>query len=289
MKFATFEYEGRCLVGVIDPDRGAVWPLAAGVDGMLDLIRRYDELKPEIMLGGEGIAVSKIVLDAPIPRPFRNILCVGKNYLEHAREFARSGFDTSAKSDSDAIPKAPIIFTKVPESVIGDGAPICYPYGVSEQVDYEAELAVVIGARGRGIERADAYSHVWGYTIINDITARDLQSTHKQWFLGKSIDTFCPMGPWAVTADDVEPDNLTVRCWVNDELRQNANTRDLIFDIPTLIEAISAGMTLYPGDIISTGTPMGVGVGFNPPRFLRPGDRVTIEIEGIGKLSNPVV
>ena len=183
---------------------------------------------------------------------------------------------------------APIIFTKVPECVVANGADIRYPAGVSDSLDYEAELAVIIGRGGRGISKADAYSHICGYTIINDVTARDLQGKHKQWFLAKSLDTFCPMGPWLVTADAVDPANLGVKCWVNDELRQNANTRDLIFDIPTLIETISAGLTLRPGDIIATGTPAGVGIGFSPPKFLQRGDRVTIEIEGLGRLLNKV-
>jgi 2-keto-4-pentenoate hydratase/2-oxohepta-3-ene-1,7-dioic acid hydratase in catechol pathway len=159
---------------------------------------------------------------------------------------------------------------------------------VSTKFDYEAELAVVIGRGGRGITRAQALDHVWGYTIVNDVTARDWQARHKQWFLGKSFDTFCPMGPWIVTADELHVGDLAVRCWVNGELRQNANTRDLIFDVPTLIETISAGITLFPGDIIATGTPAGVGVGFKPPKFLKPGDRVRIEIAGIGTLTNSV-
>jgi 2-keto-4-pentenoate hydratase/2-oxohepta-3-ene-1,7-dioic acid hydratase in catechol pathway len=159
---------------------------------------------------------------------------------------------------------------------------------VSKQLDYEAELAVVVGRGGRGISRAQAYSHVWGYTIVNDVTARDLQAKHKQWFLGKSLDTFCPIGPWLVTADEINPTSLQVRCWVNGELRQDANTADLIFDIPALIETISAGITLLPGDVIATGTPAGVGIGFDPPRFLQPGDRIDIDIEGIGRLSNSV-
>ncbi|HEX7623725.1 MAG TPA: fumarylacetoacetate hydrolase family protein, partial [Anaeromyxobacteraceae bacterium] len=209
---------------------------------------------------------------------------------EHAREFARSGFDTSATPGAaDAVPSAPIIFTKAPEAVVGPGEAIRYPTGVSEQVDYEAELAVVIGTGGRGIRREDALRHVFGYTVVNDVTARDLQARHKQWFLGKSLDTFCPMGPWIATADELDPSaGVDVRCWVNDELRQHGNTLDLVFDVPTLIATISAGMTLQPGDVISTGTPAGVGIGFKPPRFLRPGDVVRIEIEGIGVLENAI-
>lgn len=226
-------------------------------------------------------------LRAPLPRPARNILCVGKNYFEHAHEFTRSGFD-NATATADAVPTHPIIFTKAPETVIADGEPILFPRGISHCIDYEAELAVVIGKPGKGIAREAAYGHVFGYTIVNDVTARDLQQRHKQWFLGKSLDSFCPMGPWIVTADEVDPANLAVSCRVNGELRQDANTRDLIFDIPTLIATISAGMTLRPGDVVATGTPAGVGIGFTPPKYLRPGDEVAIEIGSIGRLVNRV-
>jgi 2-keto-4-pentenoate hydratase/2-oxohepta-3-ene-1,7-dioic acid hydratase in catechol pathway len=153
---------------------------------------------------------------------------------------------------------------------------------------FEAELAVIIGKGGRGIAKSDALKHVWGYTIVNDVTARDLQARHKQWFLGKSMDTFAPMGPWCVTADEVDLATAGIRCWVNGELRQNAKIADLIFDIPTLIETISAGITLLPGDIIATGTPAGVGIGFKPPKFLKKGDVVAMEVDGIGQLTNQV-
>jgi 2-keto-4-pentenoate hydratase/2-oxohepta-3-ene-1,7-dioic acid hydratase in catechol pathway len=215
-------------------------------------------------------------------------MCVGKNYFEHAHEFGTSGFDSSVAPNGDTIPTDPIIFTKVPESVIADGETIRYPEGISDALDYEGELAVVIGRGGRGIRKADALTHVFGYTIVNDVTARDWQGRHKQWFLGKSFDTFCPMGPWIVTADEVDVSDLRLRTWVNDELRQDASTRDLIFDVPTLIETISAGITLYPGDVIATGTPVGVGLGFKPPKYLHRGDTVRIEIAGIGTLTNTV-
>jgi 2-keto-4-pentenoate hydratase/2-oxohepta-3-ene-1,7-dioic acid hydratase in catechol pathway len=251
---------------------------------MLTLIHEgLDAITPSVMRP----AIPRVEVDllAPIPRPARNIFCVGKNYRRHAEEFARSGFDTSS---SAAVPEHPMVFTKVPESVIGHQDTILYPEGTSNAVDYEAELAVVIGKPGRGISRAQAMGHVFGYTIVNDVTARDWQQRHGQWFLGKSFDTFCPMGPVLVTADELDPSALDVRCWVNDELRQHANTRDLIFDIPTLIATISAGITLQPGDIIATGTPEGVGAGFDPPRFLRRGNEVVIEIQGIGRLVNDV-
>jgi 2-keto-4-pentenoate hydratase/2-oxohepta-3-ene-1,7-dioic acid hydratase in catechol pathway len=236
----------------------------------------------------ESIPLRDVKLLAPIPRPRRNIFCIGKNYFDHAHEFTRSGFDSSAKTAAQAVPKAPIVFTKVPECVIATGEVVRYPHGVSAQVDYEAELAVVIGREGRGISHEEALNHVFGYTIVNDVTARDLQSKHAQWLLGKSQDTFCPMGPWIVTADEIDAANLSIRCWINDELRQDSNTSLLIFDIPTLISTISAGITLYPGDVIATGTPAGVGIGFGPPRFLKPGDRMAMEIEGIGRLENSI-
>lgn len=293
MRFATFTTSGgRPSVGVVDPERSLAWRLddllGYDVGGMLQLIERYDELKELIRPNGPALNLADVRLEAPIPRPLRNVLCVGKNYRDHAQEFASSGFDSSAASRADAVPAAPIIFTKVPESVIGPDQPIVYPSQISSDIDYEAELGVIVGTGGRGISRKDAYAHIWGYTIINDVTARDWQGRHKQWFLGKSFDTFCPMGPWIVTADEVDPENLEINCWVNDELRQSANTRDLIFKIPELIETISAGITLYPGDIIATGTPAGVGIGFTPPRYLTSGDRVRIDVKGIGTLLNAV-
>lgn len=292
MKLATVTHDGRTKAVLVSPDTKSVWPLedmlGRPVPDLTAVVAKLDEIKSRLKPTGPGIPLSAVKIEAPIPRPARNVMCVGKNYHEHAREFTKSGFDSSASSVADAIPTAPIIFTKVPECVIADGADIRYPAGVSDSLDYEAELAVIIGRGGRSISKAQAYGHVCGYTIVNDVTARDLQGRHKQWFLAKSLDTFCPMGPWLVTADAVDPANLGVKCWVNDELRQNANTRDLIFDIPTLIETISAGITLQPGDIIATGTPAGVGIGFAPPKFLQRGDRVTIEIEGLGRLSNKV-
>lgn len=281
MRFTTVEHGGRTLVVSVDKAGEKVSPLS--VDNINAVFRgeRYTAAGPQI-------ALSAVKFKAPVPLPLRNIMCVGKNYHEHAKEFSASGFDSSSTGAADAIPTAPIIFTKVPQSVIGPDEPIRYPTGVSEQLDYEAELAVIIGTGGRGIAKADALKHVWGYTIVNDVTARDLQARHKQWFLGKSMDTFAPMGPWAVTADEVDLATAGIRCWVNGELRQNAKIADLIFDIPTLISTISAGITLLPGDIIATGTPAGVGIGFKPPKFLKPGDVIAMEVDGIGRLTNPV-
>jgi 2-keto-4-pentenoate hydratase/2-oxohepta-3-ene-1,7-dioic acid hydratase in catechol pathway len=281
MRFATVEHGGRTLVVSVDKAGEKVSPLA--VDDLNAVFRGE-----RCAAAGPQIALSAVKLKAPVPLPLRNIMCVGKNYHEHAKEFSASGFDSSSTGAADAIPTAPIIFTKVPQSVIGPDEPIRYPTGVSDQLDYEAELAVIIGRGGRGIAKADALKHVWGYTIINDVTARDIQGRHKQWFLGKSMDTFAPMGPWAVTADEVDLATAGIRCWVNGELRQDAKIADLIFDIPTLIETISAGITLLPGDIIATGTPAGVGIGFKPPKFLKKGDVVAMEVDGIGRLTNQV-
>jgi len=230
--------------------------------------------------------LAQVQLLAPIPRPARNVLCVGKNYRDHAKEVAATAVTTS---DKDGVPEVPVIFTKWTSSVSGPNQPIPAQLDPTQSTDYEGELAVIIGAGGRGIARAEAMRHVYGYTIVNDVTARRLQKRHSQWFLGKSLDGYCPMGPAIVTADEVpEVGRLQVQTRVNGELRQNGSVADLIFDIPTLIETLSATMTLEPGDIISTGTPAGVGMGFNPPRFLQAGDIVAVTIEPIGTLENPV-
>jgi 2-keto-4-pentenoate hydratase/2-oxohepta-3-ene-1,7-dioic acid hydratase in catechol pathway len=290
MRIAAYLYQGQPGVGRVSADGRQVEPFQVSAQeaalGALPLVEALAAGRA-LPATGAAIALQQVQLTAPIPRPRRNIFCVGKNYHAHAKEFAGSGFDSSAKSGGD-IPSAPIIFSKVPESVVGPTDNILFPAEVSTAIDYEAELTVVIGRGGKGIRKADAMKHVWGYTIVNDVTARDWQGRHSQWLLGKSFDTFCPMGPWLVSADEVDGQNTDVKCWVNGELRQNANTKDFIFDIPTLIECISAGITLYPGDLIATGTPAGVGIGFKPPKYLKQGDVVKIEIAGIGVLENPL-
>jgi 2-keto-4-pentenoate hydratase/2-oxohepta-3-ene-1,7-dioic acid hydratase in catechol pathway len=290
MRIAAYIHQGEPGVGLVSDDQTQITPVELPPRqrslGALPLIEALARGEP-LLATGPAIALDQVRLTAPIPRPRRNIFCVGKNYHAHAKEFAGSGFDSSAKAGGD-IPTVPIIFSKVPESVTGPGDAIIVPAAVSTAIDYEAELAVVIGEGGKGIRAADAMQHVWGYTILNDVTARDWQGRHLQWLLGKSFDTFCPMGPWLVSADACDGARTGVRCYVNGEERQNASTADLIFDIPTLIETISAGITLYPGDIIATGTPVGVGIGFKPPKYLKPGDVVRVEIDGIGVLENPV-
>ena len=289
MRIATFKHQGHTQVGLVDINTQQVTvlelPAAERHLGALPLIERI-VAGQALPAQGAALPLSAVQLMAPIPHPRRNIFCVGKNYHAHAKEFANSGFDSSAKVGGD-IPSVPIYFTKVPESVVGPTDTVIIPAGVSDAIDYEVELAVIIGQGGKGITKADAMKHVWGYTLVNDVTARDWQSRHMQWLLGKSFDTFCPMGPWVVSADECDGTNTNVRTYVNGEERQNANTRDLIFDIPTLIETLSAGITLYPGDIIATGTPVGVGIGFKPPKYLKSGDVVRMEIDGIGAIENP--
>jgi 2-keto-4-pentenoate hydratase/2-oxohepta-3-ene-1,7-dioic acid hydratase in catechol pathway len=289
MRIATFEHLGQIKVGLVNAELTQVTVLQVPAHqrelGALPLIEQL-AAGQALPATGDTLALSDVRLLAPIPKPRRNIFCVGKNYHAHAKEFANSGFDSSAKAGGD-IPSVPIIFSKVPETVVGPSDPVLMPLGVSDTIDYEVELAVIIGEGGKCISKAQAMKHVWGYTIVNDVTARDWQSRHMQWLMGKSFDTFCPMGPWLVSADECDGTHTHVRTYVNGELRQNASTKDLIFDIPTLIETLSAGITLYPGDIIATGTPVGVGIGFKPPRYLKSGDVVRMEIDGIGHIENP--
>ncbi|MEX0921739.1 MAG: fumarylacetoacetate hydrolase family protein [Rhodovibrionaceae bacterium] len=287
MKFATFEWQGTRHLGIVGGDGTEVArlpmelsPGPAEEAGVTALIGR-EVPEPE-----ETLPLSEVHLLAPVPRPRRNIFCVGKNYYAHAEEFASSGFDSSAAKG--AVPEHPIVFSKVPECVIAPDAPVKIDAAVSTAIDYEAELAVIVGRQGRNIAKENALDHVWGYTIVNDVTSRDLQGQHSQWLIGKSQDSFCPMGPWAVTADEIDLADTPVRCWINGELRQDSNTSLLIFDVPTIIAAISNGITLKPGDIIATGTPAGVGIGFKPPKYLAPGDSMKIEIGGLGTLENPV-
>ena len=295
MKIAAYTYQNKHFVGLVSNDGQSVeaydFNPADAERGLLAVIDCQQAAKP-LPARLAAVPMSAIKLRAPVPMPRRNIFCVGKNYFEHAIEFGSSGFDSSTAKAGDEIPKDPIIFSKVPECVIADREAIQIPYGVSEAIDYEAELTVIIGKGGKGISEADAMQHVWGYTIVNDVTARDWQQRHKQWHLGKSFDTFCPMGPIAVSSgtglDECNGEDTQMKLWVNGELRQNVGTKSLIFNIPKLISVISQGITLYPGDLIATGTPVGVGLGFKPPKYLKAGDVVRIEIDGIGVLENPI-
>ncbi|MDT9023547.1 MULTISPECIES: fumarylacetoacetate hydrolase family protein [Rossellomorea] len=285
MKFVSYQVGDRQTYGV---ERDARIIELAGLHGL-----------PQDLLGGieqgEGFfqKVKNVLQDdsvepptyshdeikwlSPLPKVKRNIMCVGKNYRDHAIEMG---------SEQD-IPKDIMIFTKATNTVIGHGETVLHHGEVTEELDYEGELAVVIGKRGKGVSPEDALDYVFGYTILNDITARDLQKKHGQFFIGKSLDTTCPIGPYLVTRDDIaDPQNLEIKTRVNGETRQSSNTSEMIFNIPTIISTLSKGMTLEPGDIIATGTPAGVGKGFKPPLFLKKGDRVEIEIESLGILTN---
>ena len=285
MRIASWTWGGSPYVGTVSADGRELTPLrvadaSLGALPLIDLLLRGEPLPPP---AGARLPIDAVSLRAPLPRPHRNLFCVGRNYRAHAQELAASVFSsTQAKDDG-----WPMVFSKVPQTVIGPFDIVRLPgKAVSEQIDYESELAIVIGHGGRDIPRSQAMAHIFGYTIVNDVTARDIQVRHGQWHLGKSIDTFCPMGPWLVTADEMDGRATRVRGWVNGELRQDAAASDMIFDIPLLIETCSRGLTLLPGDIIATGTPAGVGMGFSPQRWLKSGDVVRIEIDGIGAIEN---
>lgn len=292
MRFASYTRSGKPAFGVLSDDGASIVDLSSLAPDLEALVTSgragLDRVREYMKAGSRTpVALRDVTLSAPFPRPTRTILCVGKNYRDHAAEFHGSGFDSTA--GATAIPDAPIIFVKHPSSVIGPGAPIVSANDPTATVDYEGELGVIVGAAAFRVPESEALRYVYGYTIVNDVTSRELQSKHKQWFVGKSVDTFCPMGPYLVTADEI-PDvtRLRLKTFVNDELRQDAVVADLIFDIPFLIATMSATTTLLPGDIIATGTPAGVGIGFTPPKYLHAGDRVRITIDGLGELANPV-
>ncbi|MBB5325079.1 2-keto-4-pentenoate hydratase/2-oxohepta-3-ene-1,7-dioic acid hydratase in catechol pathway [Anoxybacillus tepidamans] len=298
MKFVTAERNGELFVGVMKENDEVVDLRLA--EQAIDHYATLPKTLIECIALGEAFInkVSEIVawtkehpsaqyvyplesvrLLAPIPRPLKNIFCVGKNYVEHAIELG----------SADDIPKYLMLFSKVPTTVVGHEATVLRHEHVTNELDYEGELAVVIGKKGKGIKEEEALDYVFGYTIINDITARDLQQRHQQFLLGKSLDTSCPMGPWIVHKSLIpDPNRLHIETKVNGETRQKANTEQFIFPIETIISTISRGMTLEPGDIIATGTPAGVGKGMKPPRFLQTGDVVEITIEGIGTLRNAI-
>ncbi len=291
MRLATYQARRDTALGVIVDDRLVDLRALARrrktsvPDNMIELIeavptttlvRLLREAATWVKAGRTSVPLSRVKLLAPIPRPRKNIFCVGRNYAEHARE------------SGAAPPEVPVYFTKPPTTVIGPLAPILY-HRATQQLDYEVELAVVIGKRGRDIPAAKALDYVFGYTIMNDITARDLQRRHGQWFKGKALDTFAPLGPWIVHRAAVpDPQQLRLSMRVNGEIRQNSYTSKMLFTVAQLIATLSEGLTLEPGDILATGTPEGIGMGFTPPRFLHVGDTVEAEVEGIGALRNVV-
>lgn len=271
-----------------------------GDDAILDLAPLgFAEMGAVIEAGSAGLARIRAAMAAPgatvpragatllapIPRPRRNVFCVGRNYMDHVAE----GDRTRGIQNSE-LPKFPQFFTKAPDCVIADGEtiPDHGASGVTKWLDYEAELALVIGTPGADIAPGDALKHVFGWTIANDVTGRDLQRRYGQWFKGKSLDRSCPMGPWIVPADELDASDLAIRLRVNGEERQSSRTSKMIFDVPTIIHHLSLGFTLRPGDVVMTGTPEGVGYAMQPPQVLKAGDVVEIEVEGIGRLRNPV-
>jgi len=293
MRFCTYQVRGEPQVGIVAGN--AVVNLRALArrrrlpsvpDDMLGLIAEVPTLQLRALAreagkwvnaGREAVPVARARLLAPIPRPRKNIMCVGRNYAEHAKE------------SGNAPPEVPVFFTKPPTAVVGHEAPVTR-HAVTEQLDYEVELVPVIGRRARNVAPANALEYVFGYTVMNDVTARDLQRRHQQWFKGKSLDTFAPLGPWIVHRSAIpNPQQLRLSMRINGEVRQHSTTGNMIFTVAQLISVLSMGMTLEPGDLLATGTPEGVAMGMNPPKWLQPGDVMEAEVEGIGVLRNRVV
>ncbi len=285
MKLVTFETEGRARPGALAG--GGVVDLSAVAPGMLELIDRGDaglaEARARVDAGG-AIPMERVRLLAPIPRPRKNIICLGMNYAAHAYESCR------ARGLPEKLPEHPVFFTKSPTTVIGPGAGIPHDATISSQLDWEVELGFVMGRTGKNIRNPDALGYIFGYTVINDISARDLQMKHQQFFKGKSLDGTCPMGPCIVTADELQDaGDLALTLRLNGRTMQDSRTRDMVFDIPTIIAVLSRGQTVEAGDVVSTGTPSGVGMGLDPQTWLKPGDVLEAEIERIGVLRNTVV
>ena len=269
------------IVAASAPSPQTMIELIATGPEFLQILKTLIEPTPEAVASAV-VSAADIKLLAPIPRPSKNVFCVGSNYRAHVTEASR------AQAKKDETPKLPVFFTKPPTSVVGPSGAVRLDPTVSEKMDYEVEMGVVIGKPGRNIKQADAIGHIFGFTIINDVTARDLQRAHGGQFLkGKGLDTTCPMGPCIVTLDELPNfEDLRISLSVNGELRQDGNTGNMIFPIPRLLESLSEGLTLEPGDVLATGTPSGVGYAMDPPRFLKDGDEVTCEIEGLGQLTN---
>src|SRR5918996_4795387 len=307
MRFVTFSRKNQQRVGLMGPQeqiidiaevnrrylKGGNAPFLASMQAFIEAgakalqaarkAEKYvtgknaDDQK-KLIAAGALLKPNQAKIIAPIPSPKKNVVMLGINYREHVDEGAR------AREIEIKYPEWPVFFTKPATSVIGQLGKVVH-HKATERLDWEVELAVVMGKRGRDIPKEKAYDHVFGYTVCLDMTARELQRQHGQWFKGKSLDTFCPIGPWIVHKSALtDPQQVRLVCRVNGEVMQDGNTRDMIFDIATTIESLSKGMTLEPGDIISTGTPSGVGFARTPPVFLKPGDKVEAEVEGVGTL-----
>ena len=295
MRFVTFKKNNEIRAGLEILNKGIID--INKVDENLptelnNIIRNYHLIKDEIKKINKDhnihYSMNEIDLLSPIPVPVRDIICVGKNYAEHAKEVQKSSFSTL--KGKVQVPEEPIIFNKATTSVIGPNDKIELVNDRTNTTDYEGELGVIIGKRTKNIKYSNATDVIFGYTIINDVTARKLQNNHKQWFIGKSPDTYCPMGPCIVTKDEIKIiEDIKIQTFINGENRQTGIVKDMIFNIPTIIETLAKSMTLVEGDIIATGTPSGVGIGFDPPKFLKSGDKVKISIDPIGILENDVI
>ena len=296
MKLVTYLYEGKQEPGVVSPDGSIIYPASLlgydckDMNGFIDCLAQTglaplkEALDGAAETGAAGVPLEQAELLAPIPEPKQDMICHGINYMAHAEESARYKKEAFGGERPYAV-----YFSKRIGEAVRPGGKIDGHFDIVERLDYEAELAVVIGRTAKGVSEADAADYVLGYTIINDVSARQIQTRHKQWYFGKSLDGFTPMGPWIVTADEFSfPPKLSIQSRVNGGLRQDSNTELLIFGVPHIIRELSQGMTLKPGTIIATGTPAGVGMGFEPPKFLKHGDKVECIIEGIGTLENTV-
>lgn len=291
MKFLTYTYGGQTAVGVLKADASEIIPvnyLGFQVNDMTEFLEQQEPAKLEKIArhkdGMHGIPLAEATLLSPIPQPKQDIICLGINYYAHAEEAAR--FHDEAFGGERP---QPIYFAKRINRALGDGEPIDGHLDIVDSLDYEVELAVVIGQDAKNVAEKDAFDYVFGYTILNDMSARNLQTAHKQWYFGKSLDDFTPIGPWIVTKDEFEnPPALAIRSYVNGELRQDSTTNLMINGIAKVISQLSQGMTLAAGTIIAMGTPAGVGMGFEPPKFLKAGDVVKCEIAGIGTMTNEV-
>ncbi|HCU79817.1 MAG: 5-carboxymethyl-2-hydroxymuconate isomerase [Chloroflexi bacterium] len=287
MRIGTFNIDGRARLGVIS-DEGVQylndsegWPanMVEWISASEEMEERYSNLKDSIDIS----PIDNSSLIAPIPKLIGNVMCLGKNYAAHAEETAGEGSSVSVETGY------PLVFTKGTNTINGPYGKIPYDPSVSSQIDWEVELAVIIGRECINVDARNALSNVFGYTVLNDISARDIQYRHKQFYLGKSLNGSCPMGPWIVTSDEIDnPQCLDIKCWVNNDLMQESNTSDQIYSVAETISIFSKGHTLFPGDVIATGTPAGVGFVRKPPRFLVPGDVLESEVQGIGRMRNVV-
>lgn len=287
MRLVTYQDERGAHVGALRDDTTIV-SLDEVAPSMLALIAGgpslLDQARAALDRAEQTVPLSSVRLLAPIPHPRQDIVCLGMNYVEHAYESMR------AKGLPPSLPPHPVFFTKAATTVCAHDDDIPLDPQVTEQLDYEVELAYIVGTPAKNIARDQAMAHIFGYTILNDVSARDLQNRHQQFYKGKSLDNSCPMGPWIVTADEIaDPAALGLRLRLNGETRQESTVGDLIFDIPTTLEVLSLGQTVPAGTIVTTGTPSGVGMGFTPPRWMQPGDVMEAEIDGIGVLRNRVV